>query len=1169
MSDSGLSRWDEELISVVASGRSVLLLGQGHSTGLEDAVRDIAAAAHTDQTGDLRSQIIDRIKPDELANVRRALSFHSADEQLIETVSQPWATVVTSAVDSMAAEALRRAAAAGRRLRVLFPSQLPGGQPVRSAADSLTVLRLFGSLDEEEARFLPPLDSRALRQRQRFEVAAVLHQLPFLLGPYGHLVIVGLDRHDWLDLEDVALACADLPQGAIHWFGEVPAELDGSFVELLVRHDGTFADLVRRAASTAAGKALDEARLALHRPARRALTVRTRNGSILSLQLAPEDWRSIGQVGVLLDDESVDSRLALGPDENRDGLRAFLRHPQYLPDWEAIGRGFLFERAQGAVFLEQIERSIADLGSVRDESKNSDGASGSRLPLLLTGPPACGKSRLLHWLAFELRRRRHAVLYLFTPAGRVHPESIERACRLIEGRGATHIVVVADGLDDVSYLQLNEMLASSGRNAVVLGARSASQRLSDADDPRQQSGFAQSRPLAVPAQLTPEELDRFGSYLAAHGFSDVPVTADQMRHRYFLLLLYRLLPDARGNIHLSLGNEYDSLLSVLDEVQGPDQSKLEDSSWARQLDEVRQVLFPELEQEDSTERSRLEHLPAAEHAVNLCLFCSQIGKPLPLDLLLRTEGREFLSSYREFAAALDRTALLHEVEVDSGGTIVLDADHPIVAQLTLATVLPRHADQLRLLTALIDAVSWDERAFPGDRPEQDYCIEVLQAVGPRGVGEREFQSPQSLEVIAELLARVRIDNAARLPRLLLLEANTLRFLADRSSADFETAMSRCDEALRVLDDAERILESRRPTAARNSELRNVLNTRAAVHGFIAGNLLREYRSPRADFADVRSQIFANLADVDRLASRSRGLGDPSFYPLDVTFWVYRDAFELLPDLTEEERVRLLGRMEAVLDSATEEPIETDQLPRLNRRKVNLAQLEGNVTLSRDLATRMREAGDFSGECLLIRREVFDPGTRQPRSRKAAEKGLERLESFGHGAYENLEALDLMNLLWRAAYLPRTHLGGADPLLAGCDEDQWVRWRRILEARMRIAAGTRSAFAGFCLSWTLFQLGESRLALQEIRAVEPLSGGSRRRVGSLVVLTDSSGAPLRYRAAVRRREGATIVTYVSSLASEVRLAPAFTSRFAVLPDVGDELELEVGLNYRGLLPWRVV
>ena len=1159
-------------VSSLAAGRAVLLLGQNHSPALKvNALRDIAAALRREPMQNLREQLVDHLDPSDLPNIRRAFSLHSPTSELLGITQQPWSMVLTSAVDSVATEALRQATSSGRRLRMLFPAQTTGQLP-RANREALTVVRLFGSIEEQEDRFLPPLDRRELRQRQRFDVAALLNRLPDVVGPYGALAIVGVDDDDWIDLDDLSLACSQLPERSVHWFGGTVTEnMASDFGDTLVVHEDSFGSVLGRAAGSDAGRALEVARSALLRPGGRLLTLNPAGETSTPIRLTPEEWRNISQVGVLLDDNAISPSRALGVDEGREAFRSFLRHQQYVPDWESISRGFLFERDHGGTFVSEIERAIAALGSVRDRPSDGgpagDGSRGSRLPYLLTGPPASGKSRLLHWLAFQLRLRGHAVLYLLTPAGRVHFESVERVCRVIEMKGASHVVVVADGLDESSYLQLNEHLASSGRNALLLGARSASQRDHQADDPREQSGFSQFRALRVSSRLSGTELERFTGYLADRGFGDVPIADEHMRDRYFLLLLYRLLPDARGSIHLSLGSEYDRLLSTLDEVQ-EESAEATNQAWADQLEDIRRALFPSATSDEHT-GSPLAHITGGVNAVNLCLFCSQIGKPLPLDILLRTEGRAFLRSYPEFAAALEATALLHEVEIDNSGTVVLDADHAIVAQLTLVTVVPRRAEQLQLLAALVDAVSWDEAAFPGDRLDQDYCIEVLQAVGPRGVSEQEFQSPQSLQVVADLLARVRVDNGARLPRLLLLEANTLRLLANRMQSDYETALQRCDGALAVLDIAEQILLDRRPSAARNSELRNVLNTRATVHGFMAGNLLSEYQQTPARNADLRRQIFTHLAEVDGLAARSRGLGDPSFYPLDVTFWVYRDTFELLPDLSDEERVRLLARMETVLDSATEESIEANQLDRFRRRSVNLAQLEGNIELSESLAATMRDSGDFSGECLLVRRDVFEPRTRRVRSREAARGGLDRLESYGVAAFGSAEALDLMNHLWRAAYLPDVEIGGPDPVFAACSENEWLRWRRILEARIRLLGHAQHVFLGFCLSWTLFQLGESRLGLQEIRAVEPLSGGSRRRIGCLSVLTDIGGSALKHRAAVRRREGDAIVTYIAALRAEVRLAPAFAGRFPVFPRVGEEFDLEIGLNYRGLLPWRLL
>jgi len=142
--------------------------------------------------------------------------------------------------------------------------------------------------------------------------------------------------------------------------------------------------------------------------------------------------------------------------------------------------------------------------------------------------------------------------------------------------------------------------------------------------------------------------------------------------------------------------------------------------------------------------------------------------------------------------------------------------------------------QLGLIKSLINAVKWDSTALPGENPDQDYVVSVLQAVGPRGASGDKFTSPASLAQLAELLTSIRILHGAKLPQILLLEANTLRLLANVSIATFDDAIARCLEAIDVLFDAEQILAARRPSASRNAQLQNVLTTRAVVHGFVGG-----------------------------------------------------------------------------------------------------------------------------------------------------------------------------------------------------------------------------------------------------------------------------------------------------------------------------------------------
>ena len=125
------------------------------------------------------------------------------------------------------------------------------------------------------------------------------------------------------------------------------------------------------------------------------------------------------------------------------------------------------------------------------------------------------------------------------------------------------------------------------------------------------------------------------------------------------LLLYRLLPDSRGNIHLSLAQEYERLVTALERhLEESDGDAPQSTAWQEQLAEARAALFPNLSAEDEqSDESPFRHAPEMVEAVQLALLCSLIERPLSLDLLLRAQSSRFLRTYQAFSRAMAETAL--------------------------------------------------------------------------------------------------------------------------------------------------------------------------------------------------------------------------------------------------------------------------------------------------------------------------------------------------------------------------------------------------------------------------------------------------------------------------------------------------------------------------------
>jgi hypothetical protein len=1084
-----------------------------------------------------------------------------------------------SAVDSLPLEAFNQVGSgSGRRLRVLFPSQAKSLSASANPA-VLTVVRLFGSTDEQIPAHLPPLTAMALRQRRAFDVVPVLQQIPFLAAS-GMVVISGVGKDDWIPLDLLALACSSLPAGSVHWFlgYEAPArpsDLD-EFGDALVLHEGSLPDFLRDNAATEAGRMLAEAQeVALS--ADDHIISFGRPGETKRIVLSAQEWRSMALSTVVLDDAATATPQPLSPDEMRTRFRHFLRGSQRPPDWSAIVRGFLYKRKVCEGLAETVETALTAIGSVNPiESKEQYVVNYSRRPILLTGPPASGKSRIIHWLAVHLRQRGHVVLYVAPVVGRLKVEAIERVCRLLQSRGAPGVAVLADELDNAEYVQLAEALAAAGRNAVVVGsARHSPSKLNPDNDPRSMGDREPDyQSIQVERRLSAEEITEFRKYLQDHGERTDGLTAPIIGDPYFLLLLYYLLPDARGNVRLRVGEAYDRLARALD-VAGraaEDSDPKGNTELREQLKAAASQLFPGIDFDrgaETQETSPFAHSETTRTALDLALMCARLKRPIPVDLLLRVFGADFIRQYAALSRHLGDSELMYEI-VDEYGTLRLDTDHHELARLALGIVRPLPPDQLGLLEHLVDAVQWRESNYPGDDPDQDYCTEVVRLVGPRGAYADVYSSPASLELLAQVLERIRRDLRVRIPKLLLLEAQALRLLADRD-ADYDASLHHVASAIEVLEQAEEVLQARRATETRNLELHNLLTTRAAVHGYKIGAHLRRLQQVNdaapgsPEELTLRKAIEDELDLVSLHVGRTRALGRTSFFPLDVNFWTLRDVVVQTPGLSEVEQVHFIAQMASILDMAVEEPLEPRQVQRFLNRRIELAEMEGQHAVSAELAEEMRRAGDFSGYCQIIRTQVYDPRTRRARSPDAARHGLNRLLTLDEAVWRSRAAMGLAHHLWMNTHLPSGQVGGADPVYASCTREEWEQWSRILRARLSFPEDEDSAFVTFCLAWALLQLSEPHAALSQIAALEANSAGSRRRVGCLAVLSGDDGSPKQYRAVARRRQGDVWICYVPRLLTEIRVSPAVLSLATDL-QVGMEIPIFVGLNYRGLLPW---
>jgi len=293
---------------------------------------------------------------------------------------------------------------------------------------------------------------------------------------------------DWFDVEALALSCTDLPDGSVHWFASAeqpvsPHELQELFGSRVRIYSRALTDELAATSTDEELAALSLAREEVIHPASHRITVR-RAGTARTITIGPQEWRRLSQVALVLDDEITQRPPQLSQEEERQAFRDFLYRVQRVPDWEGIARGFLFERETGHDLLESVQRELTSPRSVHATDPAADEVTvrSSHLPILVEGPPGSGKTRLLHWLACQLRLQGHAVVYVPPTRGRTSFEQIERVCRLLEEKTGASCALIADNLDEDDYEHLSELLASSGRRSVLIGAINRLRSKSDGDD---------------------------------------------------------------------------------------------------------------------------------------------------------------------------------------------------------------------------------------------------------------------------------------------------------------------------------------------------------------------------------------------------------------------------------------------------------------------------------------------------------------------------------------------------------------------------------------------------------------------------------------------------------------------------------------------------------------
>lgn len=1143
----------DQLRDAVLGGRACLVLGQDHTAGHVTRVLTTAAGLAGGKPYESLPSLYCALGDNPEA--RHAIYNVMLEEQpgvsLMEIASLPWTSVVTTAVDPLILAALR-SAGSQRKVIELGATQVGSVDHARSVF-GLHVIRAFGSAAESSGPLAPPSSVRELNRARTLSFPGVVQALPRLIGLDGVVVIEGMSGRDWADprtLTALTALLADLPPGRAFWFGYAPAEVRADLEHTVhFEADSVAQTLLDWTRHDATREALQARRLAVFGATDRVVTYREGAGS-QRVGFSVDEWRSVSRIAAILDDESF-AVLKLEKDSDRRlALGKFLRGPHVgIPDWHGVAQGYCFERNTVRNLVESIEQFLS--GPKQSLHAPSAGR-GSRAPRILTGPPASGKTVGILHAAWALREKQRFVLWLRPGVGGVDPVAIERVCRLIEGKGVPWLLLFADGLQLDGIHMLRRTLEAAGRNVVLVGTES---RIVGPDRGIPDDGWNR---YLLSNRLSVGESAGFVNYLGRSGVATPSAFAGATD---FLDALSLAVPEARLGALPPLLAEYERALVEAARSTAAPAPRAGDGSLGAQLTS----LLPKLQLASSP--SALESAPlrfqdeaGVREILDLILFCAQLEEHLPVDVLLHVGGSRVLRDFPGLCAAFKETALIYEVRLDEEGSTALTTTHQLPAQWLLRALYPSRADQLAILERMAMAVEWRTDARRGEHGPQDFVIALLRSVGPRGAFEHLYRSVRA--EYAAVLAKIRETYGHRSVQLMSLEAIVYGDMAREQSKAGDgcaVALGLCDRARELLDEVERILSERPPSPARNFEMQRALTLSADISGTRLNAILPEVLTEPTPSG--LAAVVTLLAEIENRAQRAHSL-DPQFHPMDVLFWAKRDVFDALRRLPGwTGGPRLLEGMASALETADEFPIEERQVPNYNKRAVELSARKGQVDLSTDLARKMREGGDYSGEVALARYGIAQATAKQRAEIHRQE--FDRLSGFVPGILRDIYAIRFLMRLWSEQFVSG-RLGEGGPKTVSAGRIDWEALATLATARLAFPSDEEDPQCRFWLGWAQYQLGRAREARETFQVLDRLSVGHPRRVGDLVWITTPDGRPRRCSARVVHAQQQKIRLQLLEFDATVDLRPEEEVRLSASGlALGEIVEVWVSLNYRGV------
>ncbi|WP_231441525.1 P-loop NTPase [Brevibacterium zhoupengii] len=953
--------------------------------------------------------------------------------------------------------------------------------PSRSTRE-LQIRHLFGGLmlPEEE---LPGADAvtRAIRKSSAIQELSRLSAET--ITPRGVIVIEGWGKEDPLKPEDLMPILSQLSMGQVHLFSAYKHDRD-EFVddliarEILVPH----IESLESALSELGNKGAIPDRFG----AEKSSHVIPIGDKFVPIDIAT--WNEVRRSARPIDLDLLKPP-SLGSSASRyQEFRAFMGAPDGAPRWSGLSAGMNLKRD----FEDQLEIKVNDF--IQDP--NAFG------PIVVAGQTSTGKSIALAALAVKIAASgRAAVLHQSRRTSRPSFDDIEKFAQWSQDEGARAVVFIWDGMTDASeYESLARRLHARGRKVVLVGS-TYWQKTSEPDA------------IKAPAVLSDGEVRRITRLLGNFGIEITPKLGPV--DSSFLGFLYRALPETEHSLRHGLASEMRAAERGLRELTSQDNEVREASSRMTALEAAfaaagysLPVNEGSLVDESELYDASFDDRSGIQRVTTIVIVAGRYGLPVPMDLVLRTIGRQGSQSIR---AALTAYDIIRDDEDETG-------ELSLVARSRLeAILLAQHEVPLSVEAEVVETIIANVRTTVGysSADEVSFLVQLLEVVGANA-SDMRFR-PYYLDFSESL--RLRRENDATIsPRLVLQESALIRAHVHWQQTKTNTTT---DERILLLERNRDTLEE----VLADDTMRGMIRLSLAVElASTLGAITHEVTNSKDATADNLG-LATRLDDIFNAVKSALAIDPTNVHPIDVLAWATRDALRS-GVLSESERVDRAASALAMIESVDRDSVSAAKRAQLDDRSATLEGLLKNDEAVWHYLAELDVNEDPAATYFLAQFDARDGGDGEA-------KALTRLENSPATLRDWRCANLLLNLAWKRATGSDLLHGERVPLYMTEHEARYLRHVIASLDGVELPDTYRLNYVSAMLAFIGGDYPDARL---EFRATQEATRQLTRRLHTTNLIANERGHARTYSGRVRWAQGRGGELWVNELGTAVRFDP---------------------------------